>query len=132
MFEKASRLKLRFATAMGNLTTEDLWDVPLIKATSLQQTSLDSIAQGLSREVKNSAEEESFVVKKSKTDSVLELKFEIVKHVIEVKLEELEAADKAAVNKARKQQIMEIISGKEDDHLKGKSLASLRKMLDDI
>ncbi len=44
MFEKASRLKLRIATAMGQLTVEDLWDLNL--------ATLNAIAKGLNKQLK--------------------------------------------------------------------------------
>ena len=48
-FEKASRLKLRFNTAKGDITVEDLWD---LKLESRNGFDLESVAQSLNRAVK--------------------------------------------------------------------------------
>lgn len=48
IFQQASRSKLRFATQLGNLSTEDLWDLPL---TSVKGVSLKSIATDLQKQI---------------------------------------------------------------------------------
>ena len=126
MFEKATRLKLRFPSQKGFLTVEDLWDLPLTG-----KVSLDNIAKQLNKEIKDSSEE-SFVIKKTEKNSILELKFELVKYIIKVKLSEIETAEKAKVLKEKKQKIMELIQEKENESLKSKSLEDLQKMLDDL
>ena len=128
MFEKASRLKLRFQTSRGMLSVEDLWDVKLTSPTN--GLCLDSIAKGLSKKVKAS-EEESFVVKKSKADATLVLMLNIVKHIIDTKLMESDANEKRAMTAARKQQILEVIADKKDEGLRSKSVEELEKMLED-
>ncbi|MCK5615305.1 hypothetical protein KAR91_76280 [Candidatus Pacearchaeota archaeon] len=128
-FEQASRLKLRFETPKGLISVEDLWDLHLTsRGTNL---SLDNLAKSLNKAVKES-EEESFVVKKSRTNAILELKFDIVKHVIKVRLEDAERKENALAIKAQKEKILGIIADKEDDSLKGKSVASLKKMIKDL
>ena len=130
-FEQASRLKLRFETPKGLISVEDLWDLPLTSRTRLSDISLDNLAKSLNKATKESAEE-SFVVKKSRTNTLLELKFEIVKHVIKVRLEDAERKENALAVKAQKEKILDIIADKEDDSLKGKSVASLKKMIKDL
>ena len=92
MFEKSSRLKLRFETDRGNVSVEDLWDMPL---TSRATTSLDDVAKQLHRSLKEN-EEESFVIEKSGANEMLEMKFSVVKHVIKVRLAEQAASENAA------------------------------------
>lgn len=123
MFEKALRLKLRFRTPVGMITTEDLWDLPL--------SQLDATAKALNKQIKDEAEE-SFITTKSKANTALELSFEVVKHIIKVKLEEAEVKKAAAEKKARKAQIMELISQKQNEALSAKSLEELQAELDNL
>lgn len=60
----------------------------------------------------------------------LELKFNIVKHIIDVKVAELEARKDAAEKRAKKQKLMELISKKQDAELEGKSVDELMKELE--
>ena len=91
MFEQATRLKLRFAVGTRvNLTVENLWDLPL---TNVKGEDLDHIAIELQEKL--STNEKSFVVQQSKTKEaqVNQLKFDIVKHIIDVRLEEQKVAN---------------------------------------
>jgi hypothetical protein len=123
MFEKTTRLKLRFDTAKGQLTVEDLWDLPLTG----NGVNLDKIAIALSRQIKEE-DTESFVVKAKVASEVLQLKFDVVKHVIDVKLAERDAAKAQSDARAKKDKILEIISRKQDQALEGSSLEELQKM----
>lgn len=122
MFEKASRLKLRF-NYKGVLSVEDLWDLPF--------TGLDAIFKKLNAELKTQ-KEESLLDTKSKLDKILELKVAIVKHIFTVKRAEKDAEELKAEKKAKKEKILEIIEEKQEDSLKGKSIEDLTKMLDDL
>lgn len=82
IFEAASRQKVRFDTPKGSLSVEDLWALPL--------TSLDTIARTLNRKLKDEADE-SYISPRSKGNTDDQLKFDLVKHVIDVRL--AEAAD---------------------------------------
>lgn len=129
MFDKATRMKLRYDTSQGRLSVEDLWDLPLI--TNTNKLSLDLIARDLHTQLKN-AEDISFVIKGNKTNEVLQLKFDIVKYVIDVKLVEKEQQEQAKLNKDKKQQILDVISKKENEQLSGFSLEELKKMADNL
>jgi len=127
MFEKATRLKLRFDSPRGLLSIEDLWDIPLTSGTG--KPNLDDIAKGLHRELRNSSETESFVTPASDTgNDELQLKFDLVKHVIDVRVAERNAAADAAKRRENKQRILEIVAMKEDESLRGKSLEELKAM----
>ena len=128
LFEKASQRKLRFATTRGPIAVEDLWDMPL--SDERQNFSLDALAKGLNRHLKE-AEEESFVKPHSTASTSLALALDIVKRVIEVKLKNIEIQEKRAATIARKDKIMEILASKEDDSLREKSAEELKKMLED-
>lgn len=128
MFEIATRMKYRFSTNAGNLSTEDLWDLPL---TSVKNVSLDSVARSLSRTLKED-QEESFVVKKSSACEVTETKLEIVKHIISVKLAERDRRQTAEAVKVEKVKLLNIIAEKEGEALKGESIDDLKKRLLDL
>jgi len=129
MFEKASRTKLRCNTDRGYLSTEDLWDLPLISRRG--NFSLDDLAKKLNRQIKE-AGDESFVTERSPANATLELKFEIVKHIIKVRLDDLEQRENAEVLRVKKKKILEIIAGKEDEELAGKSVDDLKKMVEEL
>lgn len=91
MFEQATRLKLRFAVGTRvNLTVENLWDLPL---TNVKGEDLDHIAIELQEKL--STNEKSFVVQQSKNKETQlnQLKFDIVKYIIDVRLEEQKIAN---------------------------------------
>lgn len=123
MFEKATKLKLRFASSVGSITTEDLWDI------SLPQ--LDEIAKSLRSAVKESGDE-SFIEKPTPKNTTLELRFDIVKHVIEVRLASKEAAGKRADTIAQKQKLLAILADKQDEDLKGKSAEEIQKLIEEL
>lgn len=123
MFKEASRLKLRFSTPIGLLSTEDLWDLPLESKTKVN---LDSIAILLNRELKDT-KEESFI-SKSKVNPVTELKLEIVKAIIEIKLKEASDKLQAKIKAEQRNKIDAIISKKEDASLEALSLEELKAL----
>ena len=91
IFEQATRLKLRFAVGTRvNLTVENLWDLPL---TNVKGEDLDHIAIELQEKL--STNEKSFVVQQSKNKETQlnQLKFDIVKYIIDVRLEEQKVAN---------------------------------------
>ena len=126
MFEKASRLRVRFETSKGALNVEDLWDLPLTSTTG--KANLDDLARALHQQLE-SQNIGSFVLTVSPNNALEQLKFDLVLHVIKVRLAENEAARNLAVAREKKQQIMEIISRKENESLSNASLDELRAML---
>jgi len=127
MFEQAAREKFRFDTSKGQVTVEDLWDLPL--SSSSGKASLDEVAKGLHRQLK-SDDSISFVTPATKTDETVQKKFDIVKHVIAIRLAENEAAATLRANREKKQNLLALIAQKENEQLAGKSLEDLRAMVD--
>jgi uncharacterized protein (UPF0305 family) len=126
IFEQASRNKLRFDTAKGQLAAEDLWDLPLTN----KGTNLDDIAVRLHAALRDTGV--SFVKPASNTNSVNQLRFDIVKHIIDVKMAERDAAAAAADRKQKKDRILELISKKQDQELEGKSLDELTQLANSL
>jgi hypothetical protein len=133
LFEYAAKNKLRFDTQKGNLTVEDLFDLPLeTKNVPGKQIrlSLEELWGRLNKETKEAGELVSPIKGKSTVSKVLETKFAIVTRIIEIKMSQREAAISALNKKARNEQIMRLIADKENDALAGKSIEELKELLD--
>lgn len=133
MFEQASRTKLRFHSPKGLLTVEDLWDLPL-QAASANRANLDAIASELHRQTRDAADAVSFVnpQAESRNAANLQLAFDIVRHVIRVRVEERDALQAAAQRREKKQRLLELIAQKEDAALGEKSVDELRALAESL
>ncbi len=126
IFEYAVRSKIRFASSRGELTVEQLWDVPL---RSKDDFNLNAVAQAASKALK-AASEESFVeTARTAVHVKLETTLEVVKHVIGVKLAEEEAAQKRAANKLEREKLLGILAEKQDAKLSAKSEKELKERI---
>jgi hypothetical protein len=123
MFERAARLKLRFITPQGVLSVEEIWELPL---SHTRRLSLDDVAVSLHHQLKRDTI--SFV-NAEKPNPDLQLQFDIVKHIIDVKLDEQQKANEAHNKTERKQKILAIMAGKEEAELAGKSMDELRELV---
>lgn len=130
IFEQATRQKLRFDTPKGQLSVEDLWDLPLISNTG--KANLDDLARDLDAEVKQE-QKTSFVQPTQSGSNVLaELKFNIVLHIIQVRVEENRKHQDAEALTEKRRQIMAIIDRKQNEALEGQSLEDLQKLLQSL
>jgi hypothetical protein len=129
MFEKASRLQLRFQSAKGLLTTEDLWQLPLAGRTP---TTLDAVCVALHRERQAAPSTVTSFVEPTKGASdkdEIELRWAIAKHILDTRVAEENAKKDAQKRREQRQKIMEIIEAKEGQALSEKSVEELRAML---
>ena len=129
MFETACRSKIRFETTKGSLSVEDLWDLPLTSQTG--KVNLDDIARGLHKQL-NNGDNVSFVEPERKSDDVVQLKFDIAKHIIGIKILERTAASAARDRAEKKQKLLAIIADKQDTSLKNMSMDELQKALAEL
>ncbi len=128
MFEQAVRQKLRFDTSRGMLSVEDLWDLPL---TSQRGDNLNDIAKALNREMKAEADED-FVNPVSAPNDRLKLAFDIVKHIIDVRLTENLAVRSESERREKKARLLELIAQKQDESLAAKSVEELTAMVESL
>lgn len=119
IFAQATKSALRFKSANGLVSTEDLW--------SLSLAQLDVIAKGIRKELRDT--EDSFITVSTKTNDKLNLQFEVVKAVITSKLADKDAADKWAANSERKQVILAALEQKKTAALAAMSVEDLEKEL---
>lgn len=129
IFEIATRRKMRFDTSKGQLSCEDLWDLPLTSNTG--KVNLDDIARNLHSQLKTDANV-SFVFKERKSDETTQLGFDIVKHIIDVKLAEAEETRVRRANSEKKQQLLELIANKENQQMAEMPLDELRKLAESL
>lgn len=122
LFETATRNKMRFPFR-GMISVEDLWDLSL--------TNLDSVFKTLNAEAKKS-EEESLLETKSEENEELSNKIEIVKYIVNIKLEEKKTREKARKNAEMKQRLLEIKAKRQDAALENMSDEDLDKMLAEL
>jgi len=122
MFDKASRLRLRF-NYKGVISTEDLWDL------SLQE--LDFIYKGLMAQ-KKALNVDSLLTTPTPADDLLELKLDIVRFVFNAKQDEADSRKAAAEKKAKKQKLLDVLSQKQDSALAEMSIADIQKAIDEL
>lgn len=123
LFEKATREKVRWETSKGLLSAEDLWDLSL--------PSLDTIAKAVNKKLKEESEE-SFISAKSSANETLELKLEVLKHIIGMKLAEKEATKSRMERLAKIRQLKELAVSKANEQLASKSLEEIQKMIAEL
>lgn len=122
MFEKAIRQKTRFKFK-GLISVEDLWDLSL--------ENLDSIYGDLDAAL-NSLPKKSLLSADTKQRDEIEFKQQIVKHIVETKQAEAEAAKQSKANSAKKQMILDIIAAKQNEQYHEMSIDDLKKLAESL
>ena len=124
MYQKASRLKLRFNTSIGVLSVEQLWDLNL--------KSLSDVVRNCKEELKRTDDDElSFLEEEhNSVDPTAKLRFDIVKDIFVTRKAEINELKTAKERKEFQQKIMGIIKSKEDENLQNLSIDDLKKMIE--
>lgn len=123
MYKKALRTKLRFSTTKGKLTTEDLFDLSLVD--------LNNLALVLDKKLSETPRK-SFISDIAPDTQEDELRFNIVKDIITLKLAERNAAQNAKAKAAEKAQLMEILHRKKNEALENLSVAEIEAKLAEL
>ena len=122
----AARNKLRFQSSKGELSVEQLWDVPL---RSTDDFNLNSVAKAANKAWKDISEESFVETTKSPEHARRTLALEVVKFVIDTKLAEEETAKKRADNKVKKEKLLAILAEKQDGKLSDLSERELKRQI---
>lgn len=127
LFEIASRKKLRIPTTKGDLTVEQLWDLPL-KSTGL---SLDKIAIDLNKQLENTSV--SFVdeVKDTKSTNTKVL-FDIVLYIISVRKAEVKAQEEKLAKQSQLKFLEELQAKKRLANLESLSEEEIAKQIAEL
>lgn len=120
-FESATRLKYRYPSSVGMISTEDLWD--------LSDKQLDGVYKKLNSEIKK-VTEESLLTTTSDADKELTDKLAIVKHIFTVKSAEQEDRVKSKERSEKKQYLLSLLQQKQDETYKSKSVEELQALID--
>lgn len=100
VFEVAVRQKFRFPSTKGQLTAEQLWDLPLKAQNGFD---LDSVARSIHQDLKAASEESFVAVTRNPANTELEQKLELVKQIIATRqAENAEKTQRAAIESERK------------------------------
>lgn len=129
LFLQATREKFRFESCKGDLSVEQLWDLPLTSRTGFD---LDTVAKAVNANLKSSNEESFVNVSNNPAVSRLQAQLEVVKAIIEVKLARAEAAKKRVEKAAERQRLMEVLHSKKDQELQGLSLEEIERRLSQL
>lgn len=127
IFEYATRHKLRFASMRGDLTVEQLWDVPL---RAKDDFNLNVIAKAVSKVLKEETEESFVETARTALHLRLETALALVKHVIDTKLREEDAAKKRSENRVEKEKLLAILAEKQAGKLSTLSENELKKRIE--
>lgn len=130
-FEYATRYKLRFASVKGDLTIEQLWDVPL-RSKPGDDCNLNDIAKRANKAVKDATEENFVTTARTPAHVRLEATLEVVKRIIEVKVADEEKLKKRAEVKAKRDKLLEQLDKKQDEKFEGMSETQIKKQLRDL
>jgi len=125
IYKYAAQKRLRFSSGRGELLVEDLFDLPL--------QNLDSIARSVNKELKASGEE-SFIpnAKKNPKQTENQVRLDILKSVIQHKVDLQQRASERAARQAELAKLKEIVAQKADAGLREKSLEELQKMMAEL
>lgn len=132
IFEQATRLKLRFNTESkrGELNVEQLWELPL---TSENDVSLDGLAVKLASKIQNQSVV-SFVnaTKHNKDFELDKLRFDIVKHIIDVRIAEREQRKVNNERLAEIETLKQALDARKALELQNLSAEEIQKRIDEL
>lgn len=126
-FEKAIRNKFRFPSAKGELSVEQLWDLPLLVKT--QGIDLNSVAVALNNELKTLGEESFVETGSNPKRALVSDKLDIVKYIIGVKQREKDAAEKRQQTSQQIADLENLLHNKKKDALQNLSEAEIEAKL---
>jgi hypothetical protein len=116
--------KLRFQTTSGNLSVEQLFELPI---TSTRGPSLATLATELATTITPVAALDFLNV--TPVNSIDQIKFDVVKFIIQLKQEQNSLKAAEASKASQKKILQDLIATKKGEALASKSLAELEKEL---
>lgn len=125
-FEYAAINKLRFPSSKGDLTVEQLYELPL---QSTKGVDLDTVARTVYQLLQDVAQGSFVATASNPAKKDYEVKLEIVKHVIGSKQEDNAKKARAASNRAERERLTQLLANKQDAELLTLSREELEKRI---
>lgn len=120
-FERALREKFRY-NYKGTLTTEQLWD--------LTPNELNDIWVDIQKKLKSFETDSLLEVSSNSSEKdILECKANIIRYIVETKLDEQRMKENDIVRRQHNDRIRDIIARKKDEELENKSIEELEALL---
>ena len=126
IFKQATKLKLRFSSVRGDLTVEDLWDLPL---TSKSNLSLDGVGKPIQKALRESDEDSLVAVPTTSKNELNSLRLAVIKEIISVKQEENLIKQNQAAIESQKALLKQALASKKIDEINGLSVEEIEKRL---
>lgn len=126
IFKQATKLKLRFSSVRGDLTVEDLWDLPL---TSKSNLSLDGVGKPIQKALRESDEDSLVDVPTTSKNELNSLRLAVIKEIISVKQEENLIKQNQAAIESQKALLKQALASKKIDEINGLSVEEIEKRL---
>lgn len=116
IFMEATRMKLRFQTVKGLLSTEDLWNLKIADLDALYRT------------VNGDAGNSNGLMDRS-VDKTVQLRLDIIEAIFTAKRDEMKAVQDKKVKAEKRDRIKLLLQKKEEENLSSKSTEELLKEL---
>ena len=126
IFKQATKLKLRFSSVRGDLTVEDLWDLPL---TSKSNLILDGVGKPIQKALRESDEDSLVAVPTTSKNELNSLRLAIIKEIISVKQEENLIKQNQAAIESQKALLKQALASKKVDEINSLSVEEIEKRL---
>lgn len=129
MYKKASRLKVRFASNVGNLTVEQLWG---IKMSDLKE--MIKAAHEVVKKIEKTDEDLLFlegIGQDDKEETMAKLRFDILKDVYITRMNETKAASEEAITNKEIKHLEEILAKKREESLSSMSEEDIMKLIEE-
>lgn len=129
-YKYAAVNKVRFPSSRGELTVENLFQLPLRSTSGFD---LDTIAKTVNAQLKG-VSEESFVedTTADPRKTALAVSLEIIKDVIATKQAENRAAAAKVARAAERKKLLDVLAAKKDEKLSQASIEELEKKLAEL
>lgn len=130
MYRKALKLKLRFMSSQGPLTTEMLFDVKITTLAKMVKDQRDEV-----KRLQGSDDSElDFLEEKEVSEelAIAKLKFDVLKDVYVSRRDEMESARKAESKKEEIKKLAELIEKKKNQELENLSVDELEQRMREL